>query len=68
MRGLKRCSTWGLTSPLLQMRRRRRSQEILATLVVVALVVTLEVVLVFHGLASTSERGTAKGVRDRLGV
>jgi hypothetical protein len=48
-------------------RRRRRSQEILATLVVVALVVTLEV-LVFHGLASTSERGTAKGVRDRLGV
>jgi hypothetical protein len=50
------------------MRRRRRSQEIRATLVVVALVVTLEVVLVFHGLASTSERGTAKGVRDRLGV
>jgi hypothetical protein len=48
-------------------RRRRRSQEILATLVVVALVVTLEV-LVFHGLASTSERGTVKGVRDRLGV
>jgi hypothetical protein len=50
------------------MRRRRSSQEILATLVVVALVVTLEV-LVFHGFASTSERGgTAKGVRDRLGV
>jgi len=38
------------------MRRRRSSQEILATLVVVALVVTLEV-LVFHGFCQHLREG-----------